>query len=115
MRAYPRASNFLTNLVEKNARVGSPGWWRTIVSGPKTSAGLRRPSSLSSWVWCLWEPKTVGGARLFETSYVLPQLRLFALGEAGCLTALKLGGYAPRRSPGPMALQQMLFPYLDVL
>jgi hypothetical protein len=25
------------------------------------------------------KPKTVGGARLFETCYVLPQLRLFAL------------------------------------
>lgn len=36
------------------------------------------------------KPKAVGGARLFETSYVLPQLRLFALEEAGWLTALKI-------------------------
>ena len=57
----------------------------------------------------------MGGTRLFETSYVLQQLRLFALDEAGWLTALKLEGYAPRRSPGPMALQQVLFPYLDAL
>ena len=33
--------------------------------------------------------------------------------DAGWLKALKLEGYAPRRSSGPMALQQVLFPYLD--
>lgn len=61
------------------------------------------------------KPRTVGAARLFDTSYVLPQLRLFALEEAGWLKALKLEGYAPRRSSGPIALQDMLFPYLDAL
>jgi hypothetical protein len=48
-------------------------------------------------------------------TYVLPQLRLFALEEAGWLTALKLEEYAPRRSSDPMALQEVLFPYLDAL
>jgi hypothetical protein len=59
------------------------------------------------------KPKAVGGARLFETSYVLPQLRLFALDEAGWLKVLKLDGYAPRRSLGPMPLQDVLFSYLE--
>jgi hypothetical protein len=45
----------------------------------------------------------------------MPQLRLFALDEAGWLKALKLEGYATRRSPDPMALQEVLFPYLDAL
>jgi hypothetical protein len=45
----------------------------------------------------------------------MPQLRLFALEESGWLKALKLEGYAPRRSTGPMALQEVLFPYLDAL
>lgn len=61
------------------------------------------------------KPRTVGRPRLFETSYVLPQLRLFALDEGGWLKALKLEGYAPRRSASPMALQEVLFHYLDVL
>lgn len=46
---------------------------------------------------------------------MLPQLRLFALDEDGWLTALKLDGYTPRHSPGPVALQEVLFPYLDAL
>ncbi len=61
------------------------------------------------------KPTAVRSARLFETTYVLPQLRLFALEEAGWLTALKLEEYAPRRSSDPMALQEVLFPYLDAL
>ena len=61
------------------------------------------------------KPKAVGGARLFGTSHVLPQPRLFALEEAGWLKALKLEGYAPRRPSGPMALQGVLFPYPDAL
>lgn len=59
------------------------------------------------------KPKAVRGARTFETTFVLPQLRLFALEETGWLKALKLEGYASRRSPDPMALQQVLFPYLE--
>jgi hypothetical protein len=47
--------------------------------------------------------------------YVLPQLRRFAPEEAGWLTALRLEGYAPGRRPGPVALQEALFPYLDAL
>lgn len=43
------------------------------------------------------------------------QLRLFALEEAGWHKAMKLEGYAPRRPTGPMALQEVLFPYLDAL
>lgn len=61
------------------------------------------------------KPRTVGGARLFGTSLVPPKLRLFALDEAGWLKALKMDGYAPRRACGPMALQEVLFPYLDAL
>ncbi len=61
------------------------------------------------------KPKAVVGATLFGTSHVLPQLRLFAPDESGWLKALKLEGYAPRRAAGPMALQEMLFPYLDAL
>ena len=56
--------------------------------------------------------------RLFETSYAIPQLRLFgleALGETGWLKALKLNGYETRRSPRPQALQQTLFSYLEAL
>ncbi len=59
--------------------------------------------------------RTVGRPRLFETSYALPQLRLFALDDAGWLKVLKLEGYAPRRPRGPMPLQEVLFPYLDAL
>ena len=61
------------------------------------------------------KPKTVGGAKLFETTYGLPQLRLFALDEAGWLKAIKLEGYAPRRPNSAMALQEVLFPYLEAL
>ena len=53
--------------------------------------------------------------RLFETSYGLPQLRLFALDDAGWLKVVKLEGYAPRAPRSPRALQQVLFPYLDAL
>jgi putative transposase len=61
------------------------------------------------------KPTAVGGARMFETTFVLPQLRLFALEEAGWLTAMKLEGYAPRQSRRPLPLQEVLFPYLDAL
>ena len=60
----------------------------------------------------------VSRPRLFDTSGVLPQLRLFrleSLGEAGWLKALKLDEYAPRRRPQPLALQQPLFAYLDAI
>lgn len=59
----------------------------------------------------------VSRPRLFETSRVLPQLRLFgleALGETGWLKALKLEEYATRR-PRRQALQQPLFAYLDAI
>ncbi len=61
------------------------------------------------------KPKAVGDARLFETPYALPQLRLFASDDAGWLKALKLTEYAPRKAPRPQALQAVLFPYLDAL
>ena len=61
------------------------------------------------------KPRSVGRPRLFETPHTLPQLRLFALDETGWLKALKLEGYAPRRVGGPMALQEVLFPYLEAL
>jgi hypothetical protein len=59
--------------------------------------------------------RMVGGARLFGTAHTLPQLRLFALDDAEWLKVLKLEGYAPRRVSGPIALQEVLFPYLDAL
>jgi NAD(P)-dependent dehydrogenase (short-subunit alcohol dehydrogenase family) len=59
------------------------------------------------------KPDAVGGARLFGTSHVLPQLRLFALDDAEWLKALKLEGYASRRPSGPMPLQEVLFTYLE--
>jgi hypothetical protein len=57
----------------------------------------------------------VSRPRLFETSGVLPQLRLFgleALGEAGWLKALKLEEYATRQPRQQEALQP-LFANLD--
>jgi hypothetical protein len=61
------------------------------------------------------ELRSVGRPRLFETSRVLAQLRLFALEEAGWLKALKLEGYAPRAPRRPQALQEVLFAYTEVL
>lgn len=61
------------------------------------------------------KPTAVGGARLYETPRVVPQLRLFALDDFEWLKAMKLEGYAPRRSSSPVALQQVLFQYLDAL
>ena len=61
------------------------------------------------------ELRAVGRPRLFETSRVLPQLRLFALDEAGWLKALKLDGYSPRTSRRPRALQGVLFGYTEAL
>ncbi len=58
---------------------------------------------------------TVGRPRLFESSYVLPQLRLFALEEAGWLKATKLDAYAPRRARQPRTPQEALFPYLEAV
>lgn len=49
------------------------------------------------------KPRAVGGARLL------------ALEESGWVRDMKLEGYAPRRPGGPMALQEVPFPYLDVL
>jgi hypothetical protein len=46
---------------------------------------------------------------------LVPQLRLFALVDAGWLKALKLEGYAPRRPRAPWALQEVLFSYLEAL
>ena len=61
--------------------------------------------------------RSVGRPRLFETSHQRnwPQLRLFALDEAGWLKVVALDGYATRRPRRPLALQQVLFPYLDAL
>jgi putative transposase len=53
--------------------------------------------------------------RLFETTHALPQLRLFDLGDTEWLKALKLEGYAPRKPQRPLALQDVLFSYLDAL
>lgn len=53
--------------------------------------------------------------RLFGSSRVRPQPRLFALGEAGWLKALRLDGYSPRSPKRPQALQQALFPYAEAL
>ena len=59
--------------------------------------------------------RSVGRPSLYETSRSLPQPRLFALDEANWLKALKLEGYAPRRSRRPQALQQALFAYVRAI
>lgn len=59
--------------------------------------------------------RTVGRPRLFETSYTLAQLRLFTMNNVSWLKVMKLQEYAPRRPRGSMALQEVLFPYLDAL
>ena len=56
------------------------------------------------------ELRAVGRPRLFESSYFLPQLRLFALEEAGWLKATKLDAYAPRWVRQPRALQEGAVP-----
>jgi hypothetical protein len=64
------------------------------------------------------ELRVVGRPRLFETSHVSPQPKLFALGslgEAGWLKAMRLEGYAPRSPWRLQILQQALFPYADAL
>jgi hypothetical protein len=64
------------------------------------------------------ELRAITRPRLFETSHVLAQSRLFgldALGEGGWLKALKLEDYAPRKLHQPRALQQSLFAYLEAI
>jgi putative transposase len=64
------------------------------------------------------ELRSVGRPRLFGTSRTVTQPRLFGLevlGEAGWLTALRLGGYAPRAPRGRPALQGTLFRYAEAL
>lgn len=63
----------------------------------------------------------VSNPRLFATRYGRSRLqpKLFSLeevlGEEGWLKAVRLEDYAPRRSRRPLALQDVLFPYLDAL
>ena len=61
----------------------------------------------------------VKGHTLYETSIVMPQPRLFdlgeVLGEVGCVKFLKLDEYAPRRPRHPDELQQVLFPYTEAI
>lgn len=52
---------------------------------------------------------------LFETPYVLPQLRIFDLDEPGWSKALKVGEYALRRPRRPQTLQDRLFTYTEIL
>jgi hypothetical protein len=57
------------------------------------------------------ELRDVGRPRLFGTSRVLAQQRLFALdtlGERGWLKAMRLEGYAPRNPRRPEGLEQAL-------
>ncbi|MDQ3590944.1 MAG: helix-turn-helix domain-containing protein [Actinomycetota bacterium] len=64
------------------------------------------------------ELRSVRCLELFETARSLPQPRLFGLEETlgdGWLKALKLDGYAPRKTGRPQALQEALFPYLEAL
>jgi hypothetical protein len=61
----------------------------------------------------------VNGHTLFETSFVVPQLRLFdlgeVLGEEGWVKFLKLEEYAPRQARRPDGLQQVLFTYTEAI
>lgn len=65
--------------------------------------------------------ETVSNPRLFATRYGRSrfQPKLFSLeeylGEGGWLKAIRLEDYAPRRPRRPLALQDVLFPYLDAL
>jgi hypothetical protein len=56
---------------------------------------------------------------LFETSIIVPQPRLFdlgeVLGEQGWIKVLKLEEYAPRKPRRPEQLQQVLFPYTEAV
>ena len=56
---------------------------------------------------------------LFESSIVLPQSKLFdlgeVLGEEGWIKFLKLDEYAPRQPRRPDKLQQVLFPYTEAI
>ncbi len=59
------------------------------------------------------------GQTLFETSIIVPQLRLFdlgeVLGEEGWMKVLKLDEYTPRRPRRPDKLQQVLFSYTEAI
>jgi hypothetical protein len=63
--------------------------------------------------------RSVKDYTLFETSIVVPQLRLFdlgeALGEEGWMKVLKLDEYAPRKPRRPDQLLQVLFPYTEAI
>lgn len=64
------------------------------------------------------ELRSVGRPRLLGTSHPVAQPRLFgldALGEAGWLKALRVGGYAPRAPRERPALQEALFRYAEAL
>ena len=63
----------------------------------------------------------VSNPRLFATRYQTsrPQLKLFELqdllGNEGWLKTLRLEDYAPRKPRLPLALQEVLFAYLDAI
>src|SRR5215210_6031264 len=63
--------------------------------------------------------REVKGHTLFENSVILPQPRLFDLGEVlgdeGWMKFLKLDEYAPRRIRLLDGLQQVLFPYTEAV
>src|SRR5215210_6983498 len=63
--------------------------------------------------------RRVKGHTLYETSIVMPQPRLFdlgeVLGEVGWVKFLKLDEYAPRQPRRPDELQQVLFPYTEAI
>ena len=63
--------------------------------------------------------REVKGHTLFENSVILPQPKLFDLGEVlgdeGWMKFLKLDEYAPRRPRRPDGLQQVLFPYTEAI
>ena len=63
--------------------------------------------------------RNVTNPRLFATRYRPLQLKLFALDEVlgygGWLKAVRLDAYVTRGRRRPLALQEVLFPYLDAL
>jgi putative transposase len=63
--------------------------------------------------------REVKGHTLFENSVILPQPKLFDLGEflgdEGWMKFLKLDEHAPRRLRLPNGLQQVLFPYTEAV
>ncbi len=123
-RTRTSASRLGVRLGHKPCHAGVPRGWREAAE----ARGQRVPSAVelapSGAMWHRSAPTDVRRGEKMgrerrrkakppdDWQELLP---LFALDEGGWLKALKLEGHAARQAPGPMALQEVLFPYLDAL